>query len=54
MKEDLKTNLRNQKSMNLTLISRRNQRLIRGVFFENINLKIIKNKKEIHLNYDSK
>ena len=33
MKEDLKTNPRNQKSMNLTLISWRNQRLNRGDFF---------------------
>ena len=40
--------------MNLTLISRRNQRLNRGVFFENLNHEIIKNKKEIKLIYDSK
>ena len=53
MKEDLKTNPRNQKSMNLTLILQRNQRLIRGVFFKNLNHEITENKKEIHLNYDS-
>ena len=37
MKEDLKTNPRNQKSMNLTLISRRNSRLKMDEFSENIN-----------------
>ena len=54
MKEESKTISRNQKSMNLTLISRRNRRLIREVFSENENHEITENKKEIHLNYDSK
>ena len=36
MKEDLKTNPRHQKSMNLTLISRRNWRLNRDNFSENL------------------
>ena len=54
MKENLKTNPRNQKLMNLTLISRRNQSLNIGVFSKNINHEITKNKKEIILNYDSK
>ena len=34
MKEDLKTNPQNQKSMNLTLILRRNQRFNREDFSE--------------------
>ena len=54
MNEDLNMNPQNQKSMNLTLISRRNQRLNRWVFSENINHKITENKKEIKLNYNSK
>ena len=54
MKEESKTISRNQKSMNLTLISRRNRRLIREVFSENENREITENKKEIHLNYDYK
>ena len=54
MKEDLKTNPRNQKSINLTLILRRNRRLNKEYFFENIKSKITKNKNKIHLNYDSK
>ena len=54
MKENLRTKPRNQKSMNLTLISRRNLRLKRGVFSENINHKIIEIKTTIKLNYDSK
>ena len=54
MKEDLKTNPHNKKSMNLTLISRRNKRLIRGVFSKNVNHEITKVKIEIKLNNDSK
>ena len=54
MKEDLKTNPRNQKSINLTLILRRNQRLKRGVFFKNVNREITENKNGIKLNYNSK
>ena len=53
-KEELKTNRRNKKSMNLTLISRRNWRLKRGDISENVNHKISKIKTEIKLNYDSK
>ena len=40
--------------MNLTLISRRNERLNRGIFSENVNREIAKNKKEIKLNYNSR
>ena len=40
--------------MNLTLISRRILRLNKGVFSENVNREITKNKNEIKLNYDSK
>ena len=47
MKEDLKTNPWNKKSMILTLISWRNVKLNRGVFSENINYKIIEIKNEI-------
>ena len=47
MKENLKTNPENQKSMNLTLISRRNWILKIDKFFENINNKITENKIEI-------
>ena len=54
MKEDLKTNPRNQKSINLTLILRRNRRLNREYFFKNIKSEITENKNKIHLNYDSK
>ena len=54
MKEDLKTNPRNQKSINLTLILWRNQRLKRGVFFKNVNREITENKNGIKLNYNSK
>ena len=54
MKEDLKTNPQNQKSMNLTLISRRNWRLKWGVFSENWKNEITKNKDKIQLNYDFK
>ena len=54
MNKDLNMNPQNQKSMNLTLISRRNQILNRWVFSENVNHKITENKKEIKLNYNSK
>ena len=37
MKEELKTNPQNQKSMNLTLILRRHWRLKMDEFFENVN-----------------
>ena len=37
MKEELKMNPRNKKSMNLTSISRRNWRLKMDEFFENVN-----------------
>ena len=47
MKEDLKTNPRNHKSMNLTLISWRNWRLKIGDFPETLNRKINKIKNEI-------
>ena len=47
-KENLKTILRNQKSMNLILISQRNQRLIRGEIF--ITLKSRKQKLREKLN----
>ena len=47
MKEDLKTNPCNKKSMILTLISWRNGKLKRGVFSENINCKIIEIKNKI-------
>ena len=50
MKEDSKMKPHNQKSLNLSLISRRNRRLIKGVFFENINHEITQNEKEIKLN----
>ena len=50
MKEDLKKNPWNKKSGNFTLISRRNRRLNKAVFFENVNSKIT----EIKLNYNSK
>ena len=39
MKEDSKTNLQNQKSLNLDLILQRNHRMNRGDFFENENHK---------------
>ena len=39
MKEDSKTNPRNQKSLNLDLISRRNHRMNKGEIFENKNHK---------------
>ena len=47
MKEDSKTNPQNKKSMNLTLILRRNRRLNREYFSENIKSEITKNKNEI-------
>ena len=50
MKEDLKKNPRNQKSMNLTLISRRKLRLNRDNFSENLKNEKPKIKNEIHLN----
>ena len=54
MKEDLKTIPRNQKSSNLTLISRKNWRSKRGDFSEMLNHEINEIKTEIQLNYDSK
>ena len=54
MKENSKMIPRNKKSVNLTLISWKNQRLNREVFFENVNREITENKDEIKLNYDSK
>ena len=54
MKEDLKANPQNQKSINLTLISRRNRRLKRDYFFETLNRETNEIKNEIQLNYDSK
>ena len=54
MKEDLNANPRNQKSMNLTLILRRNRRLNREDFSETLNREIVKIKIEIKLNYDPK
>ena len=42
MKEDLRKIPRNQKSMNLTLISQINQRLNRGDFSENKIVKLSK------------
>ena len=51
MKENLNTIPRNQKSLNLTLISQRNWRSKMDDFFENLNLKITKSKDEIKLNY---
>ena len=54
MKEDLKTNPRNQKSMNLTLIMQRNRRLNRGDFSKNRNHEITENKNKINSNYESK
>ena len=51
MKENFKTNPHNQKSSNLTLISRRNWRSKRRVFSENQKNKINKNNDEIKLNY---
>ena len=54
MKEDLKTNPRNQKSTKLTLISWRNWILKKDDISENKNHEITKIKTEIKLNYDSK
>ena len=54
MKEDLNANPRNQKSMNLTLILRRNRRLNREDFSETLNREIVKIKIEIKLKYDPK
>ena len=54
MKEDLKMIPHNQKSSNLTLISRRNRRSKRDDFFETLNREINEIRNEIQLNYDSK
>ena len=54
MKEDLKTNPRNKKSMNLTLISRRNLSLKRGDISENVNHDFTEIKIKIKLINDSK
>ena len=54
MKEELKTNPRNQKSMNLTLISRRNLRLKRDEISKNRKNKITEFKIEIKVIKDFK
>ena len=54
MKEDLKTILRNQKSSNLTLISRRNWRSKWGDFSENVNHENTEIRNEIKEINDSK
>ena len=54
MKEDLKKNPQNQKSMNLTLISQRNCRLKGDKIIENHKNEITKIKAEIKLINDSK
>ena len=51
MKEDLKTNPRNQKSKNLTLILQTNSRLNKDEFPKMKNHEIHENKNEIILNY---
>ena len=53
MKEDFKTNPRNQKSMNLTLIYGEIEDWRKGDIFENVNHDFTKIKTEIELTNDS-
>ena len=54
MKDNSKRTPQNQKSMNLTLILRRNQRVNVRDFSKNRNCEITKNKNKINSNYKSK